>query len=228
MKILAMDSAAAACSVALWQDDNVTHHCLTPMSRGHASALVPMIDTLMQDASLAITDLDGFGVSVGPGGFTGLRIALATARGFGVATKKPVVGITTLGALAAAIPTQETPILCALDAKRADLYGQLFSGAGHPLSPPLAQLPESYPALLNSQSLSHVTLVGDSSPRLIPFFEEAGITVSESAHKLPDAYHIATLAAQRLAATTEISRPEPLYIRPPDAAIPKNGGRLRP
>lgn len=226
MKILAMDTATAACSVALWQNDQVTHRTFTPMARGHASALLPMIESLLQDAAVTIADLDGFAVSVGPGGFSGLRIALSTARGFAVATKKPVVGITTLEALAAAVGPQDHPVLCALDAKRADLYAQAFSPEGQPLCAPTAALPQDCLGLV---SASKLIIAGDSFARLAPQCAERGIEAIESPHSLPDAAFIATLAAEKLQNTPQdIPRPEPLYLRPPDAAIPKNGGRLRP
>ena len=71
------------------------------MARGHAEALMPLIARVMKAAGLTFTDLDRVVVTTGPGSFTGLRVGIAAARGFGLATGKPVVGVSTLSAYAA-------------------------------------------------------------------------------------------------------------------------------
>ena len=231
MKILALDSAAEACSVAIWQDGHVSHSKYEAMARGHASVLVVMIEGLLQDAGLKIADFDGFAVTNGPGAFTGLRIALATARGFHVATKKPVIGITTLEALACAAQPKANGrvILCALDAKRADLYAQVFSSDLNPMSDAQAQLPENVVSLL-PDDVKEVLISGDSFERLAPLLEQRGIYCENANLLTPDAVFIARLAAQKGLSDgkTKSMVPDAFYIRPPDAALPKNGGRLRP
>ncbi len=227
MKILAMDTAAQACSVALWQETAVTHHVFREMARGHASELLPMVDGLLQDVALEITDLDALAVTIGPGGFTGLRIGLAAARGFAAASGLPVIGVTTLEALAHGVGKQEGKILCALDAKRADLYAQLFDGQGYPLSEAVARLPEDVVMMVPADETSLI-VAGDSWARLEPLFKEHGIHASESCIKLPDARDVVEIAAQKGIPAKGQDRPSALYIRPPDAALPKNGGRLRP
>src|SRR5271169_756924 len=102
MKILAADTALGACSVALLDDARVFAHRFEPMERGHAEALAPMVDEAMREAGLAFAELDRLAVTTGPGTFTGQRVGLAFMRGLRVALKKPLAGITTLEAMAAA------------------------------------------------------------------------------------------------------------------------------
>ncbi|SCA55880.1 putative molecular chaperone [Candidatus Terasakiella magnetica] len=227
MKILAMDTAAAACSLALWQDDSVTHHVLKEMSRGHAAELLPLAEELLNKAGLGILDLDALAVTIGPGAFTGLRIGLASARGFAAASNKPVIAVTTLEAIAHGVGAQDCTVLCALDAKRADLYAQVFDGQAQPLCEPVARLPQDVVELLPKEC-KKVVVAGDSFDRLKDLLAERGLEVIHSEVRLPNAYDVVEIAAAKGLPKEGEGRPSAFYIRPPDAALPKNGGRLRP
>ena len=85
MIILAFDCTAAACSVAVWRDGTTLAGARELMERGQAEALAPMIDACMKSAGVAFADVARIGVTVGPGSFTGVRVGLAAARGFGFA-----------------------------------------------------------------------------------------------------------------------------------------------
>ena len=103
MRVLAIDTALEACSVALLdtgQPDRAVHESLA-MTRGHAEALMPMIARVFERASLDAGQLDRIAVTVGPGSFTGLRVGIAAARGIALASGKPAIGLTTLAAYAA-------------------------------------------------------------------------------------------------------------------------------
>ncbi|PHQ70660.1 MAG: tRNA (adenosine(37)-N6)-threonylcarbamoyltransferase complex dimerization subunit type 1 TsaB, partial [Sneathiella sp.] len=121
MKILALDTALNACSVAIMDADDICAHLHEKRRRGHAETLMPMVQSLMKKAELCYHDLDLIAVTVGPGTFTGLRIGLATARGIALAADKPIVGITSLEALAASVPREIAagrPIVATADARR--------------------------------------------------------------------------------------------------------------
>ncbi len=228
MQILAMDTAAAACSVALWRDGAVAVHEFQAMTRGHATELLPMVESVLKDAGVTIPELDALAVTVGPGGFTGLRIGLASARGFGAASGLPVIGVNTMEALAQGVGQVDCPVLCLLDAKRADLYAQLFDGQGNPISEPVARLPQDVVGLLSEQSSKKVIVAGDSFDRVKDLLAEEGFLAEQSDVFLPDARHVVEVAAQKGLPAKDKARPSALYIRPPDAELPKNGGRLRP
>src|SRR5690348_18351519 len=99
------------------------------MERGHAETLAPMVQALMQQAGVRFADLDRLAVTTGPGTFTGQRVGLAFMRGLRLALKRPLIGITTLQAMAAAaMDKAQTPFGAALhDAKRGEVYTGLYS-----------------------------------------------------------------------------------------------------
>ncbi len=227
MKILAMDSAAAACSVAIMADGQIIAHDFQEMTRGHASALLPMVEGVLDQTNLSVEDMDAIAVTIGPGGFTGLRIALSCARGFGVASKLPVIGVTTLEVLALAEQKRDVPLLCALDAKRADLYAQYYDSDGQALCEPVAQMPEIITQMV-PENTPKILIAGDCFDRLAPLFKDQGIEAIAAQTTLPDAKYVAQCAALKGLPDDPNHRPTALYIRPPDAELPKNGGRLRP
>jgi tRNA threonylcarbamoyladenosine biosynthesis protein TsaB len=224
--VLAFDTACDACSAALWQDGTVLAREFATMARGQSEALLPMIERVMAAAHLDFPALAGIGVTVGPGAFTGLRIGLAAARAIALASGKPAVGVTTLEAIAAALPPAPGALIVAIDAKRDDLYVQSFVGgaAWQPSSVAIAQLPGAV-----SVPGGSVLMAGDGAARLfaaLPAEARARATVIAD-HALPDAAIVARLAAARLASGAALASPRPLYLRPPDAKLPQDGGRIR-
>src|SRR3954454_16477819 len=123
---LALETAGSACSVALAHGDQILAAERRPMRHGHAEVLLPMVDAVVARAGLMPGTLDSVAVSVGPGGFTGIRVGLAAARGIALASGARLVGVTCFAAVAAACPADEAALLVALDSRRSDLYVQLF------------------------------------------------------------------------------------------------------
>lgn len=224
--VLAFDTACDACSAAVWRDGAILAREFSPMARGQSEALVPMIERVMAAAQLDFPDLAGLGVTVGPGAFTGLRIGLAAARAIALASGKPAVGVTTLEAIAAALPPQPGALIVAIDAKRDDLYVQSFAGgaAWTPAGAAIAQLPDAV-----ALPPGPFALAGDGAARLYAALgADARARASLIADPtLPDAAIVARLAALRLASGAAIAPPRPLYLRPPDAKLPQDGGRIR-
>ena len=111
MRVLAIDTALAACSAAVLDTEHggiVAAESL-PMARGHAEALMPLVARVMDQAGMAFSDLDRVVVTTGPGSFTGLRVGIAAARGIALAVDKPAVGLSTLFAYAA--PANRPPTI---------------------------------------------------------------------------------------------------------------------
>jgi tRNA threonylcarbamoyladenosine biosynthesis protein TsaB len=224
MKLLAMDAASAACSVALFADGDVVAAREKAMDRGHAEALVPMVAAVLEDARAAcpggFADLDAVAVTVGPGAFTGVRIGLATAAAMAAAAGIPVIGLTTLEVVAAAPPVDGPPRLVALDSKRSDVYAQLFGGpADGPLAAPRAILPDAIPALLPAGPLA---LAGDGAAPVAAALRAAGrpFTALPGPGR-PEARVLARLAAARADRDgLPAAPPRPLYLRAPDVTLP--------
>lgn len=234
MRILAFDTATSACSAALWEDGRCIARRFETMPRGQSEHLIPMVLDVMTEAGAEFSDLDLLAVTNGPGAFTGLRIGLATARGMALAGKLPCLGVTTLEVVAAQVPAAEREdrkLLVVLDSKRADVYAQAFAADLRPLSEPQALLPDDLPGLAVGGGGGNGTIVvaGDAWARGVQALEEAGLdVVASKASGIPDAATVAALAAERWPEDVPTAPPRPLYLRPPDAKPPKNGGRVRP
>jgi len=217
--LLAIDTGQAACSVALWRDGAVVAHRLSPMPKGHAEALVPMIEEVQAETAFAFEDLDAFAVTVGPGTFTGLRVGLATARGLAVAAGRPLIGVTTLEAIAWPVRQEAkdgAAIVAAFDARRNEAYLQCFAADGAGITEPALVSLDDLAAHVPDQTLLCVgtgaELVRD---RLASHAHDIGLA---SAAALPDARMVAEIAAGRPADPDGL--PGPLYLRAPDAKLP--------
>jgi tRNA threonylcarbamoyladenosine biosynthesis protein TsaB len=122
MKILAVDTATKTCSVAITDNDVILAEITFNHAKTHAACLMNMIQEVLNTAFLSLDDIDGFAITIGPGSFTGLRIGLSSIKGISAATGKPVVGISTLEALAHTIPYTSKCICPMIDARKGQVY----------------------------------------------------------------------------------------------------------
>ncbi|RDV24647.1 tRNA (adenosine(37)-N6)-threonylcarbamoyltransferase complex dimerization subunit type 1 TsaB [Alteromonas aestuariivivens] len=131
MKALAIDTATEACSVALYDDGSVLSKFeLCPQQ--HSQRLLPMVDEILAQAQYKLSDLDGLVFGRGPGSFTGVRIATGMIQGLALATELPVVGVSTLAAMAQqAFALGDTGVVAAaIDARMSEVYFGLFACEG--------------------------------------------------------------------------------------------------
>jgi tRNA threonylcarbamoyl adenosine modification protein YeaZ len=191
--ILAFDTSAAHCAAALLWDGGLILRD-EPMEKGQAERLVPLLEDVLKEAGLGWHDLKALAVGTGPGNFTGVRIAVAAARGLALGLGIPAVGVTRLEALAFGLPR---PVTVIEDARRGEVYVQEFNveGAG--------------PARLD---LAGATVTGAVTG------SAAG--PSALALAMPVVEAIARIGAQR--ALTPQPRPAPFYLRGADAAPPSD------
>ena len=127
MKLLTIDTSTSTCSVSLTIGERVVFECLLNSEKTPASRLLRLIDTALGEAGLGITELDGIGVALGPGSFTGLRIGIATVKGLALAAKKPVAGFSSLAMLAMNIPWAAYQVCPMFDAKKKEIYTAVYS-----------------------------------------------------------------------------------------------------
>ncbi len=211
MKLLAIDTSMAACSVAVCDSghDLPLAKAHVAMERGHAEALAPMVRMVMTEAGLAFSALDRIAVTIGPGTFTGVRIGLAMARGLGLALDIPVIGIDTLSAIAANEAERDQPILVAADARRDEVYAALFIDGKCVNRPAVLTIKRAAQLLPDGPCY----ILGSGAERVLAAARRDDLTRSR-AGDLPSAANFWPLA---IAAPITGSMPAPLYLRAPDA-----------
>ncbi|GAW41665.1 tRNA threonylcarbamoyladenosine biosynthesis protein TsaB [Brevundimonas sp. SH203] len=214
MRLLVIDTALGACTAAVFEDDRALAVRFEPMTKGHQERIGGMVRDVMAEAGADFDSLDRIGVTVGPGSFTGLRVGLAFAQGLGAALDRPVVGISTLDALAASRGTSDGPVAALIDARRGQVYARLFAdgralGEAEALS--LDQAAERIAAMGSA-----VALVGNGGAVLAEAFpDQIFARTDDRVAPAPEA--LARLAA---AADPATHPPRPLYLRAPDATPP--------
>lgn len=126
MRILAIESSAAAASAAIVTDDILTAEYTVNFKQTHSQTLLPMIDEICQRTKTPVESVDLIAVSAGPGSFTGLRIGSATGKGIGLALDKPVVSVPTLDAMAMNFIGTDRLICPMMDARRGNVYTGIY------------------------------------------------------------------------------------------------------
>lgn len=217
MKILAFDTALTSCSAAVAVAGTVAAVRNEALQRGHAERVVPMIQEVMEQAGIDFPALDLIAVTVGPGTFTGVRIGLAAARAMALPGGTPVLGLGTLEAVAFANPGDE-PLFVALDARRGEVYCQLFSASGQALDETRALPLVEAAALALQGAPSPGRVCGSGSDLMLPHLpgwrdgrttKDAGLAAS-----------MVQLAATRAGQAHAGKPPSPVYLRAPDAKLP--------
>lgn len=214
MRVLVVDTALGLCTAGVFEVDAAGARPLglrsEPMTRGHSERLAGFARDAMADSGLAFAALDRIGVTVGPGSFTGLRVGLAFAQGLGAALDRPVVGISTLDALAAS--TKPAAGLAALiDARRGQVYARFWHD--HEAAGPAAAL-SLEAAAERVAALGDDAVLAGSGAALFPALLPASRRLNLEG---PDPAALARLTA---AADPAAAPPRPLYLRAPDATPP--------
>ncbi|MEA1649657.1 tRNA (adenosine(37)-N6)-threonylcarbamoyltransferase complex dimerization subunit type 1 TsaB [Nitrospirillum sp. BR 11164] len=229
---LGVDTATSVCAVALWRVDPATGQSgplaakAEALARGQAERLLPLVEEVLAEAGLDYAAIDRYGVTIGPGAFTGLRVGLAAARGLALAAGRPLMGITGLQAFAHAavhglggtVPAGR-PLLVAIDSRRDDFYLQAFDAAGMALSEPEAVLPADVPAFA-ARLPGMPLLLGDAALAVATVLSVAGCDHSVAALSAEaPALAVARMTALAIPAVLAAHPANPLYIRVPDVTM---------
>ncbi|TLQ44235.1 tRNA (adenosine(37)-N6)-threonylcarbamoyltransferase complex dimerization subunit type 1 TsaB [Streptomyces marianii] len=210
MLLLALDTATPAVTVALHDGDSVVAESTQVDARRHGELLLPSVDRVLASAGLKLEAVTGLVVGVGPGPYTGLRVGLVTAATFGSALGVPVHGLCTLDGLAYASGLEE-PFVVATDARRKEVYWARYDGFRTRVGEPGVDRPAEI-----AEEVAGLPAVGAGALLYPEVFPHARGPEYQSAAAL------AALAAGKLAAGEELLPPRPLYLRRPDAQVPKN------
>lgn len=223
MRILAIDTALESCAACVATDDSddlLSEESLS-LARGHAEALLPLVERVMARVEGGFESLDRVAVTVGPGSYTGLRVGLSAARAVGLAAGIPVVGVTTLSALLAPLLSADADRLLAavIDARHGSVYLQAMSLSDGIVVPPSLVTLEVAAALVGA---GPVTLVGSGAPALSAELAARGVRADVEETGPPQ---IAWVASLGLVADPAQAMARPLYLRGPDAQ-PQDHARL--
>ncbi len=220
MNILALDTSMGVCSAAVSRalDATPTQLCVreAEMHRGHAEALMPMIEDVLRSAHVEARDLDLIAATLGPGSFTGVRIAIAAARGLALVSNAELFGTDSLTAMARAAliagaqPDGTYAVL--VDARRGMLYLGLYDEAGNRLDGPKLCAPDDALRLL-PETLS--LAVGNGAETLADAARLRGRRLTAALPALQPGAEVLAALASESDERTKILRP--LYMRPPDA-----------
>ena len=210
MKLLAVDTALGACSVAVIDGERVLAHRHEFMDRGHAEALAPMVESAIQDAKIAFASFDRLAVTTGPGTFTGQRVGLAFMRALRIALRRPLIGITTLAAMSEAAKAEAgfAHAIALHDARRDEVYVEIDG------TPEVLVFDDAMRMLRNLEGDAPIALAGTAAARACDALSKRFVL---STIRQPDALWVARLAA----VVSEMdTAPRPLYLRAPDAKLP--------
>ncbi|WP_405892952.1 tRNA (adenosine(37)-N6)-threonylcarbamoyltransferase complex dimerization subunit type 1 TsaB [Streptomyces sp. NBC_01527] len=213
MLLLAVDTATPAVTVALYDGAAVVAESSQVDARRHGELLLPAVDRVLGEAGTGLDAVTAVVVGVGPGPYTGLRVGLVTAATFGSVLSVPVHGLCTLDALAYAAGRSglEGPFAVATDARRKEVYWARYEDPRTRTGEPAVDRPADI-----AEQLAGLPVVGAGAALYPDAFPDARGPEHVSAGAL------AALAAERLAAGVQLLPPQPLYLRRPDAQVPKN------
>jgi len=216
MRVLAVETSSLAGGVALLDDERLVAEYLLDVSVTHSERLMSAVDRVLADARWTARELTGLAVAIGPGSFTGLRIAVSTVKGLALALDLPIAAVPTLDGMAAALPWAALPVCPVLDARKGEVYASRYRWDGRAMQREWEYLALS-PEELADRLTEPVILAGDGaasirSPhaRLVP-----------PPRRLPSPACVGTLGVDRLrrGETVGAAALAPLYLRPSEAEL---------
>lgn len=219
MKILALETSAKSVSAAVVENGIPLAYTYQNTGLTHSRTLMPLVDAMLSSSELKMEDLDVLAVSAGPGSFTGLRIGVSALKGLAWALEKPCCAVSTLEAMAQNMRHMDCDIICAMDARRNQVYNAIFraeSGQLTRLTPDRAiSLAELSEELKNSKTTK--IIVGDGAKLCYTYLSEQGISCRIAPPQLvmQNAVGVALCAQESAEAghTTTAQELLPVYLR---------------
>lgn len=219
MKILAIDTSGPNCSVAVLDEQKIIANFNINIGKTHSETLLPLVDELSKFSNISLNDVDIFACCIGPGSFTGIRIGIATVKGFALSLNKPVIAVSTLEGLAYNISTFDGLVCSILDAKNNNVYAALYKLNS---APEIVgdYLTDSIDSLIEEIKKHHkkVLFVGDGA---ISYHEKLQNELKENAFFTP--YHLNEQSAVSIAKAAfdkynknkieTVDNLHPLYLR---------------
>jgi len=217
MRVLGIETSSRRGSVALLERGKPVFALSHEELNAHAERLLPLIDRALAEAGWSRTTLDRVAVGAGPGSFTGLRVGIALGQGIAVGLGIELVGVGSLRAMAAAVPSDRPGTRWALlDARRGEVFVAAYDQAGSELLAPCAIAPaEIEPRIAQVSAPEPQLLLGEVLENLV---SARGTRVRSLETDLPHASAVARLGEHAVPSEAGV---EPLYVRDAGAALPR-------
>jgi tRNA threonylcarbamoyladenosine biosynthesis protein TsaB len=214
-----VDTSSALGSVALFEDGRLVAEDGRRVSNAHGESLLPMVSALFERVGWSPADIARWGVGVGPGSFTGVRIGVATVKGIVLATGAEIVGVTSLDAVAYGLDTDDV-LVSLVPAGKRELFVQARRGDRVLIEPSHLLVTAIATRLAELDSEARLVIVGEAALEVdwAPLGARVSIRV-EPPHDLPHATAVGQIASARAAEDADAI--EPLYVRPPEITMPK-------
>ncbi|QOV70614.1 tRNA (adenosine(37)-N6)-threonylcarbamoyltransferase complex dimerization subunit type 1 TsaB [Citrobacter sp. BDA59-3] len=219
MRILAIDTATEACSVALNNDGTLfAHFELCP--REHTQRILPLVKDVLTEGGVALSELDALAFGRGPGSFTGVRIGIGIAQGLALGAELPMIGVSTLATMAEGAwrKSGATRVLAAIDARMGEVYWAEYQrdtdGVWHGEETEAVLKPDAVTARLNALSGEWAT-VGTGWQAWPDMAKDTGLTLTDGGVSLPEAQDMLPIAHHQLSLghTVAVEHAEPVYLR---------------
>ena len=219
MRILAIDTATEACSVALNNDGTLfAHFELCP--REHTQRILPLVKDVLTEGGVALSELDALAFGRGPGSFTGVRIGIGIAQGLALGAELPMIGVSTLATMAEGAwrKSGATHVLAAIDARMGEVYWAEYQrdadGVWHGEETEAVLKPDAVTARLNALSGEWAT-VGTGWQAWPDMAKDTGLTLTDGGVSLPEAQDMLPIAHHQLSLghTVAVEHAEPVYLR---------------
>ena len=223
MYILGIETATKTGGISIVSENGVLAEYTLNIEATHSERLMSTVDRVLKDTGFSLANIDGFGVSIGPGSFTGLRIGLSTIKGLVFATGKPVAAVPTLKALAWNVPFSRHTVCPLLDAKKKEVYAGLYRHIGTDY---VQEMPDAVIALAEmAGTMTGEVLFTGEGARL--FAEDIKKHFGDRAHfaplssSVPSAASVAEIALMMLKGGQQTGPDAlvPMYIRRPEAEV---------
>ncbi len=223
MNLLAVDTSTTSCSVALFNGDRLLAEVVYAAGKTHSRHLMSMIHRILEACRCEPAGLGGIAVTRGPGTFTGLRIGISTVKGLAAATGTPVVGVSSLAALAFPFFLHDCPVVAMIDARRGEIYYTQYRGSAQPSTRVSVGAPETVAAALPENAI----LVGSGALLYRRVFENRSpsIRFADTMQHVIRAASVGRLALERFRKqdVDPIDALIPEYVRKSDAQIQMAG-----
>lgn len=225
MLVLGIDTATKVAGAAIVDEGRLVSERFISNQRTHSVNLLPMVKQVIEDAEITPADLGGIAVAAGPGSFTGLRIGMAAAKTLSQVLNLPLIGVSTLEALAFNLAGYSQPVCPILDARKNEVYTALYTFQGHKLQEQLAPMATGIEELLNNLkgNADQVVFLGDAVPvyreKIVQILGDKALFAA-NINMMPRAAATAQLGLEKIMAGERAGLElEPTYIRPSEAEV---------